>query len=290
MRNLYLFLMVPLILHGSFITAEPQDSKDDHNTTEQKRIASLDVMRRRAMALTVATKVAGNVSMTPIIENPLLRYSNPAAQVVTPDATVWGWGRQGRPLALASIEDLGCEIVSLAEQPVSATAKSGLKWSSDAAGLKWNKLPESFVPAETPTLRARQMKEISQKFSATGHYGTTEKVELRLLVRPLHRYADPTDGLVDGSLFAFVAGTNPEVILLIECRSSDAGDGSNRNHLDWNYAFTRLSAGELEARLEDKVVWTCPGVGSWINTAPYFSFKFAPDDIVPVSEVTSRKQ
>lgn len=266
-----------LAIHGTVIAQQPANNQD----SEKERAATLDVMRRRAMSLEVHVEDGDKKMKAAIIENPLLRYSNPAAQIITPDATVWGWGQQGRPVALASIEKLGCEIVSLTDQPVSATAKSGVKWSAEPATIKWAEVPAAPKPGDTPLLRARQMKEISQKFSATGHYRDTEHLELRLLVTPLHRYSNPAQGLVDGSIFAFAAGTNPEVILLVECRSSDD------KKLTWQYAFTRLSAGELEGKLGENVVWTCPPIGPWMKTAPYYSFSFAPQDIIPPGDLPS---
>jgi hypothetical protein len=81
----------------------------------------------------------------------------------------------------------------------------------------------------------------------------SDREELRLLPRPLYRY-EPSEapgrgsGWIDGGVFAFVQGTDPEGILLLEAVDPD---GSPR----WQYAFARATSAALEARLDKTVVW-----------------------------------
>lgn len=75
-------------------------------------------------------------------------------------------------------------------------------------------------------------------------------VELRLLPRPLFRYeADEAEGIVDGGLFAFVQGTDPQSLLVIEART-DRGTAS------WHFAFARLASGAVAGRLDDREVFS----------------------------------
>jgi hypothetical protein len=80
------------------------------------------------------------------------------------------------------------------------------------------------------------------------------QIVLRLLPTPLYRY-DPKESetavsfLKDGALFAFVMGTDPEVILLLEAVERD-GKSS------WQFAFARATGWGAEASLGDKVVWS----------------------------------
>ena len=53
---------------------------------------------------------------------------------------------------------------------------------------------------------------------------------------------------IDGGVFAFVQGTDPEAILLLEAVHAD---GRPR----WQYAFARATSAALEARLDKPVVW-----------------------------------
>ena len=50
---------------------------------------------------------------------------------------------------------------------------------------------------------------------------------LRLLTQPIYKYETADSG---GALFAFVEGTDPEVFLMIEARTVDAGSV-------WHYAL-----------------------------------------------------
>jgi len=271
---------VLLLVGGSAWSAGESKSDADRDVTKEASAARMNLMRRRVMSLSAEFETPGGRAKAEIIEAPLLRYNNPAGQIVTLDSAVWAWGRVGRPVALASVEEAGCELVSLADKGVSLTGKSGFDWSPTASEVKWQILPAAPVPGDSPVVRARQMKETAKRFSATGHYGSgQENTELRLLDRQLHRYADRDHGLLDGAIFAFVAGTNPEVILLVECRE----DRQQRPH--WFYAFARLSAGALDARLGDQLVWNCPAISEWVASAPYTVGRFGPEDLAPDSDL-----
>src|SRR5262249_52453190 len=77
--------------------------------------------------------------------------------------------------------------------------------------------------------------------------------ELRLLPQPLIRY-QPKDGpVIDGALFTFVwtRGTDPELVLLLECRKTSAGRG-------WFYASVRFSNRALWLKHHDIEVWRGP--------------------------------
>jgi hypothetical protein len=105
--------------------------------------------------------------------------------------------------------------------------------------------------------RLRQMKAIVERFKATmtGWKGdNSDREELRLLPRPLYRYElkeakESIPNLVDGALFAFVMGTDPEVVMVLEAVGPT-------DQAVWQYAFARATSGGLEAKLDGRVVWT----------------------------------
>jgi hypothetical protein len=115
------------------------------------------------------------------------------------------------------------------------------------------------------------MKELARRFavSATYREGLTE--QLRLMVRPLHRYADREDDLADGAIHAFASGTNPEALLLLEARSDASVRGDARGRTVWHFGFARMGAGACQAKLDDRVVWECAAIKAWDNRQPYFS-------------------
>jgi hypothetical protein len=66
-----------------------------------------------------------------------------------------------------------------------------------------------------------------------------------LLSQPLYRYQRPQSGILDGALFAFVDGVDPELILVLEA-DSDAPR--------WRFATGRLTRWSIEVRRRDRVV------------------------------------
>ncbi|MAG94065.1 MAG: hypothetical protein CMJ48_09980 [Planctomycetaceae bacterium] len=54
--------------------------------------------------------------------------------------------------------------------------------------------------------------------------------QLRRLSQPIYRYESDNANLLDGAMFAFVQGTDPEVFLLLEARSK------GNNH-QWEFAL-----------------------------------------------------
>ncbi len=81
------------------------------------------------------------------------------------------------------------------------------------------------------------------QYESDSHY------ELRLLPRPLYRYGSAKGTVLDGSLWAFVQGTNPEVLLLVESRP-----GPDKT-LRWNYALAAMTSYPAEAKRNGVRVW-----------------------------------
>jgi hypothetical protein len=118
------------------------------------------------------------------------------------------------------------------------------------AGLARKELPDSGKPAATTGARLLQMRRLAQEFAGHSVDRDMKRWELRLLPTPLYRYPAAKTGVVDGALFALVsnAGTDPEVLLLIEAREVDG-------KLRWEYACGRFSDWELHVERKDKEVF-----------------------------------
>ena len=171
------------------------------------------------------------------------------------------WVHDGRPAAAASVfpfgRDLCHELGSLSRKAeLVARDKSGTVWAPESAGVKFQNVPDGPAPAATHELRLAQMKSLGARFTATltgWKDDESDRKVLRLLPRPLYRYdmkaaRDTHPELRDGALFAFVQGTDPEVLLLLEEVVSD-------DRPRWQYAFARATSGALEARLGEQLVW-----------------------------------
>jgi hypothetical protein len=154
-----------------------------------------------------------------------------------------------------------------------ARDKDRVIWSPKTAGVEFKEVPAAPKPAKSQTERLRQMKAIAERFKArmTGWRGDdTDQEELRLLPRALYRYdlksaKEPDPNLLDGALFAYVMGTDPEVVLILEA-SATAQEPS------WQYAFVRATSGGLEVKLGRDVVWTAEKAPAQGNpTLPHFT-------------------
>ena len=56
---------------------------------------------------------------------------------------------------------------------------------------------------------------------------------------------------LDGALFTFAFGTDPEVLLVIEAQKTPAG-------AVWRYAAAPFTDFEIQLKYKDKLVWTEP--------------------------------
>jgi hypothetical protein len=211
---------------------------------------------------------------------PVMRWRN-VARGQDGEAMMVIWAHNGRPEALASIfpwEGYLChEFGSLSRRTkLVARDKNGVVWSPNVAGVEFKNVPDAPPPADTPVARLRQMKAMAERFKATmtGWKGdNSDREELRLLPRPLYRYElkeakEASPHLLDGALFAFVMGTDPEVVMVLEAVGA-------ADQVVWQYAFARATSGGLETKLDGNVVWTAE--------------KFPPNRVPTNPQVTVRR-
>ncbi len=124
-------------------------------------------------------------------------------------------------------------------------------------------------------MRLRQMKLIAQEFTARQTTRDGVDREMRLLNQPIYRYEKTKGDLVDGGLFVFVVGTDPEAFLLIEARRTSSGA------LEWQFGATRMTNKDLKIKQRDRVVWNAPEIPwaqVWDGREPYCIFRF---DLAP---------
>jgi hypothetical protein len=117
----------------------------------------------------------------------------------------------------------------------------------------FRQIDDAPAPASTPAERLRQMKELLKLFSTREVYGLkSQAYALRPLPHPIDRYADLTTGLLDGAIFIYAHGTNPEVLLVIEAQRRGSSAPA------WWFAAAPLTRAEPTIRLGQKDVWTHP--------------------------------
>ncbi|HUY91922.1 MAG TPA: hypothetical protein VMV10_24490 [Pirellulales bacterium] len=193
---------------------------------------------------------------------PLLRFNNPVRQAFS-DAAVFLWLDDGRPRAAATIAirskgQVSREFTSLSSEPLECRGKAGERWLPKSAGLAEQDLPDAPAPKASDKLRLIQMGQLARRFRVVmKETATNEQSELRLMSRPIYRFAAEKAGIIDGALFAFAEGTDPEALLLLE---AVRGAGES---LEWRYTLARMTARPLDAELDGRQIWSV--LGFWDN-------------------------
>jgi hypothetical protein len=200
----------------------------------------------------------GAKALTPV---PVLRWRNVVRGQVG-EAMMVVWPHNGRPIAVTSIypwDGKMChEFDSLSRgSKLFARDKDQVIWSPETPGVEFKAVPKAPKPAKTAAGRLLQMKAIAEGFKATmtgWSADNSDQERLRLLPRPLFRYdmanaKEPDAKRLDGALFAYVLGTDPEVVLMLEAIGT-------AEKAEWQCAFVRATSGGLEVKFGDEVVWT----------------------------------
>ncbi len=260
-----LFLLIPILA----TTIYAQDPPADTSAVVMRE------MRRRVETLNVSLVTGNKPASCTFVEKPLLRYSDPARETV--DGTLWLWTHEDRPAALLCLftipsdwKSWNYEWTSFSDQPLHVTGRPWWEWTPVAAEPKWLAVAGD-PPAASPTARLLQMKAIARRYTARETL-QGEPYTLRLLDRPLVRYAAQKQGVIDGALIAYAYGTNPEIVMQIECRQTD--DDSR----EWRMTFARTSSAHVEVLDGEKAIWSQPEVLSFEAREPYYA-AFGPDAV-----------
>jgi hypothetical protein len=251
------FVVLPT---NAAVAAPDADAKSDDSETELQQAA-----RRIVEAVELSALVGDKHEKLELIKQPLLRFGDiPRAN---DKGSVWIWQRAGRPQAVMELYR-GADSRSWVHviHSLSPDALEGdfggnaPRWLPPTPGVTWTRFPDAAAPAERPVARARQIKELAQKFAAHEFWDPdNSRYELRLLIQPVHKYSDPENGLLDGAVFLICHETNPEVALLIEAVRS------GEKEPEFRYALARLGHAELHVALAGTEVWRQDRVA---NTKP----------------------
>jgi len=280
------------VLGWAIASAWSQDSADAKGESRTSRLEEMASLVRDIRLTDPAHPDRGPFPLRP---EPLHRWTDPTRALS--DGALWAFGKPGRPIALATMEIYAsdpkpqplwaCELISLAPGPLAAEAswnlyippgrpRSGratpLNWTPNPPGIAFEAILEAPAPAATEAERLRQLKALAARFSSSqAAHGPGSRDELRLLPRPAHRYADPTNGLVDGAIFLFVYGTNPELLLSIEARTPPDGT----RPAAWSFGCARLSTAVLTVSLDGRETWTRPFAQEPDPEQPYYFIRTA---------------
>lgn len=195
----------------------------------------------------------------PLVHQPnaLLKYTNPV-RTVQQHGAIYLWTIEQRPAVIASFwsampqpgwRRLNFEWHSLHDAPLDARYEGKRIWGTREKGLEWKALAGGGPAVASRPLRLAQMRRIASSFDVEIH--TPEK-RLRLIRQPVYRYPESAGGVIDGAIFAFVVGTDPELFLLLEARADRKGIAR------WHAGCARFTNAPLTVRREGREFWSCP--------------------------------
>jgi hypothetical protein len=277
-----LWLAVAVLAAGSLVLAQASSraEKPDEIPANQENIEAA-LKLTQAAAAEYEMRVEGDDKPLALRREPVLRWSNPARGEV--HGNVFLWTRDNRHMVVGSLfkwfsphTHMSHEFQSLAEKPLRAAFHGKPVWETSEAGLRFVDVPGAAAPADNEGQRLLQLKQLAKDFAGSKKERDSDQEELRLLPQPIHRYADPKYGVINGALFAFVQGTDPEIFLLIEARGKDAASAR------WQFAATRMNSVELRLRHRGRQVWAVD-ILPWAkvydheNVYTSFMFKEIPD-------------
>lgn len=191
-----------------------------------------------------------------LVPEPVLRYADNTRQIH--ESSLWIWGKAGRPSAILAIEFYTneprgprwlYEIASLSTERIAVQRRSDLNWTADEPGLDLQPITGADPAADRPARRLLQMKELQRRFGAHEWTPGEGRIQLRPLATPLHRYESSKDKLIDGAIFSFANGTNPEIFLVLEAHQESG------NSATWKFGLAQMTGAVVTVELDGKTIW-----------------------------------
>ena len=265
--------MVTLALFLFLAGTDPADSKEPPAVANEEAAAEKAEQARRLTFMKESVKgyvfTEGKSGKPMDLQGePLLRWNNPVSGLR--DGTLFIWTAGGRPQAAVQAFQLKDglwlhEFQSLSTEPFQMTIEGVREWGPARAGIEMKPAPEAPAPGKTDRQRLVQMRAIAEEYKAIDDFENKQsRWELRLLSKPVYRYAAADRGIIDGALWAFAHGTDPEVFVLLEAREAANGP-------EWQIGMAPMTAYAVEVSRKDKSVWNAPfRQGPWKPAEPFF--------------------
>jgi hypothetical protein len=244
-----------LLLFLSVGRAENEAPPGENKQLEKERAAqALELCRKGANEYRLFLDDSARTELE-LEPDPILRWSNPTVGSI--HGAVFVWTDKGRPAVIASIfkwfdplNHMAFEVHSLAPTPVLGNLGNRNVWKTPGPGVEFKPVKDAPRPAATASARLTQMRSISKSFAIEKTDRDDQSQQsMRLLTQPVYRYESESAHILDGAIFSFVQGTDPEVLLLLEAQ--DAKDG-----VAWHYALARMNSCIFKAKYQDRKVWS----------------------------------
>ncbi len=259
MRRALALILLPALLGQAPATEPVSDAKS-------RRERLLDLYRGEAAGYMIH-RDSGPKEKVELRRDPAYVWTNPI-RGGEQDGAVFVWTCRGRAEVVGTFfsypstgpRNLNHELHSLSTSVLDVERPGGAnEWKPRAPGIVPVPVDGAPAPASSPSQRLLQMREIARGFTASSDDLKGKRWELRLLPQPLYRSESTDPEVLDGAVFAFVtsAGTDPEVLLVVEARQPP---GPGPAAPTWHYAIARFSDLTLAVRLKGKEVFTAPPI------------------------------
>lgn len=211
--------------------------------------------------------------------SPVLRWTNPVSGVDHGILVIWH--DQNRPVIASQVFKIPKpvfwlhECQSLVSEPLQCQLNGKAVWAPTRGMLEYKVLESESKPSERAAQRLTQARAIARRFEATEDFRNTPEDDikpyvLRLNAQPVYQYESAAYGVTGGYLFAFVNGTDPEVLLIVESYQSDSQTG-------WRYLLSPMTCWGVAAKLDGNEVWSIPEQYGKTNLRdPYFTWVADP--------------
>lgn len=250
-KSLSLTAAVLTVICNIGVAEDPKDAKSESPALKRDR----ELRGTLGPEIDSVTFFADETAKVPLKSLAVLSWGNFERGVDGAGALVL-WVHDGRPMASASVfhwqGNLVHELACVSRGTVLARRDGKDVWIPKKSSVEFQDVPKAPAPAEAAADRLKQMKAVAESFSATmlgWRADDGDRQELVLLKEPVYRYESKDKPLVDGGVFAFVLGSDPEVLLILE---AVVVKGKPR----WQYGLARSTSAALAARREQEVVWS----------------------------------
>jgi hypothetical protein len=252
-----LLMTCGFVILGAWIGQTPKRAEIGQTPKGDGR---LEFMKSEARAYRL--KIAGDrAAPLKLQEEPAFRLGKQPADDVEDGAIFFWVGEDHRPQASLQIFLVKNETApngmwahefnSLSTDSMVGTRRGRPSWSPNRPGLEYHRLDDVPQPAATATVRARQMRSIMRNFRATDFFKDRSWSDLRLLPTPVARYGKDGAAVIDGAVFLFVIGTDPEACVFLEVRQA-------KSAFEWFYAMGPLGCFSVKGFYNTKEVWDLP--------------------------------
>lgn len=264
-----LALTAGLVLIGSALTR-----------ADEPRIDEAWMRKYQQTAAGFEVRSAGREAPLTLHAEPVLTYTN-SVRIYQQHGALYLWTDRGRPLFVGCVWSgadldsegqyryLSHEGHSLSSAAVRVTQADQVLWESPQQGVRWEPVTGA-TPAGSRPLRLAQMRQLARRVEVQM---AAETSDLRLLSQPVYRYPEDAADVVDGAIFTWVMGTDPEVFLVIEAVEQE-----------WRMAACRFTNEVVTVTWQDSVIYECDRIGERTLRGPYWlnwDVARLPSDLTP---------